>query len=271
MWEALLGLPPALIRSQTALSIPCLLSQLCIAGITSLEEAKRQNLHRTSDGKSPAAAASLIAQMLSTPPSSACLSLQPLTSRNWDPEMFLGAEKLEAESCLCQILAQYLPVCVLHIRASGFECVCLCRKHILQQTNGNEIFQECLLNQVILGNLTAKVTSDFWLLFAQCGARAGLCPGRAPRLRGVWGPQHPEKKLCALRSMSRRAGIASGRGWNPELPPQEQPCLCSKSWRDLLGHAPAAAFTKRKEAGGKKSQLLVMQPRNYLLFSYRGN
>lgn len=205
------------------------------------------------------------------PPSSACLSLQPLTSRNRDPEMFLGAEKLEAESCLCQRLAQYLPVCVLHIHASGFECVCLCRKHILQQTNGNEIFQECLLNQVILGNLTAKVTSDFWLLFAQCGARAGLCPGRAPRLRGVWGPQHPEEKLCALRSMSRRAGIASGCGWNPELPPQEQPCLCSKSWRDLLGHAPAAAFTKRKEAGGKKSQLLVMQPRNYLLFSYRGN
>lgn len=94
--------------------------------------------------------------------------------------MFLGAEKLRAESCLCQILALHLPVCELHICACGFECVCVRRKHILRQTNGDEIFQECLLNQVILGNLTAKVTNDFWFLFAQCGARAGLCPGRAP-------------------------------------------------------------------------------------------
>lgn len=208
--------------------------------------------------------------MLSTPPAvPVCLcSLSPLETGT--QKCFLVQKNSKQSPVFARYsLSTYL--CVLHICASGFECVCLGRKHILQQTNGNEIFQECLLNQVILGNLTAKVTSDFWLLFAQCGARAGLCPGRAPRLRGVWGPQHPEEKLCALRSMSRRAGIASGRGWNPELPPQEQPCLCSKSWRDLPGHAPAAAFTKRKGAGGKKSQLLVMQPHNYLLFSYRGN
>lgn len=133
--------------------------------------------------------------------------------------------------------------------------VCVCRKHILQQTNGNEIFQECLLNQVILGNLTAKVTNDFWFLFAQCGARAGLCPGRAPWLRGVSGPQHPEEKLCALRSVSKSRN--SFRTWleprastsGAALPGE---CLCSESWCDLPGHAPAPAFTEREEKREKK-------------------
>lgn len=102
---------------------PSLLSCV-LAGITSLGEAKGKNCREpgTINGKSPAAA-SLIAQMLSPPlPSSACLSLHPLTSGNWDPELFLGAEKLKAEPCLCQMLAQCLPVCV-PLGLSVFLCV----------------------------------------------------------------------------------------------------------------------------------------------------
>lgn len=148
-----------------------------------------------------------------------------------------------------------VPTCVCVAHLCLWLCVLVCKKPILQQTNGNKIFQECLLNQVILGNLTAKVTNDFWFLFAQCGARAGLCPGRAPWLRGVSGPQHPEEKMCVLRSMSKSRN--SFRTWlehrastsGAALPGE---CLSSKSWRDLPGHAPAPVFTKRKGAGKKK-------------------
>lgn len=52
-----------------------------------------------------------------------------------------------------------------------------------------KIFQECLLNKLILGNLTAKVTSNFCSLFAQCGAGSGLQAGRVPWMRKVAGPQ----------------------------------------------------------------------------------
>lgn len=191
-----------------------------------------------------------------TPPSSACLSLHPLTSRNCGPEMFLGTEKTYSRVLPLPDACSYLPVCVLHICASGFEWVCeSTKKHILQQTNGNEIFQECLLNQVILGNLTAKVTNDFWFLFAQCGAGAGLCPGKAPWLRGVSGPQHPEEKLCVLTSVSKSRN--SFRTWlEPRAPTSTLPGerLSPESWRDLPGHAPTPAFTKRKEAGKKKKK-----------------
>lgn len=126
MWEALLGLPPALIRSQTALSIPCLLAQLCIAGITSLEEAKRQNLHRTSDGKSPAAAASLIAQMLSTPPAvPVCLcSLSPLETGT--QKCFLVQKNSKQSPVFAKdLLSTYLCVCCTSVplALSVFVCV----------------------------------------------------------------------------------------------------------------------------------------------------
>lgn len=73
---------------------------------------------------------------------------------------------------------------------------------------------------------------------------------------GVSGPQQPEEKLCVLRFMSRSRN--SFRTWleprvctsGGTLPGE---CLSSESWCDLPGHAPAPAFTKRKEAGKKNS------------------